>query len=550
MKLADPGPEKADPETPKEEREKVKLAPALLAGNRQDGRSALHFAAVHGWEEECLRLVDSSAPLSDQDAQGNTPLHLAAARGAPQLVEKLLALGAPSKVLNAEGRSPLCVACKAQQWTAVPLAEAAATARFYEPDSDRAPDGMLIQTEIRPTGRWRSVDARGPLHWAAKYNLVTVVRNLITENEEGECLVSSMEINARDNEDMTALRIACSYGHDLVVRELLRCPWIDTASFLRGTTCLHLAASRLQAKTCFALLDHPSIDVDAVDRGGCTALHLACAESLEDVGLELLNARCSVMAEDSDGATPMLLACASPLSMPRIVHALLELGADPDVADRYGRLPLMEATKAGHSLVCKELVSFTEPLRPDQHAEIILPPRVRGIATESITQALQWAAQHGEREVVAVLAPAAASADIASALVHCFERGRHGVAETLLKAAPRPLPDIEDFSALGGHAALPVHWAARIGSEPAALLLLEFAGDLKAAELDDEGLTALHWAALGGHEKLCNELLTYHSEAFEALPAGLSHLDDHGRTARQYAYDTNIVQVFASRTRM
>ena len=111
------------------------------------GKTCLHTASYNGHLDICRLLLDKGAQLEAKDRYGNTPLHRAADRGHVEIVRLLC---------------------------------------------DRGSD-----VEARDISGWR------PLHDAASNGRITVVKELVEER--------NAEINARDNDGDTALRLARHY---------------------------------------------------------------------------------------------------------------------------------------------------------------------------------------------------------------------------------------------------------------------------------------------------------------------------------------------------
>jgi len=58
--------------------------------------------------------------------------------------------------------------------------------------------------------------------------------------------------------------------------------------------------------------------------------------------------------QSEDGMTPMMLAAS--LGYDRVVTALKDMGADPDIADRQGRKAVHHAALNGHGLIIALLI--------------------------------------------------------------------------------------------------------------------------------------------------------------------------------------------------
>ena len=116
-------------------------------------------------------------------------------------------------------------------------------------------------------------------------------------------LLSQVGVDERGEDGDSALHIACLYGQQKVVAELLR----------RG------------ART------------DQRDEDDSTPLHDASAGGYLEIAIALLDAGADVAAVDSDGESPLHLACNGGHSA--VASLLLERGADPSLANGAGMKP-------------------------------------------------------------------------------------------------------------------------------------------------------------------------------------------------------------------
>ena len=91
----------------------------------------------------------------------------------------------------------------------------------------------------------------------------------------------------------------------------------------------------------FEVLLHAGADPDIQDKDGYTVLHNAVLGEDEEVALLLVQAGADVDAVNNEGATPLCFA--SGMGLPKVVSALLERGANPNVR-MEGITPLHMAT--------------------------------------------------------------------------------------------------------------------------------------------------------------------------------------------------------------
>src|SRR2546426_2520503 len=124
------------------------------------------------------------------------------------------------------------------------------------------------QLEAGASPNDRDKAGRTPLHWAAQEGFLDVVR----------CLIEfGVQPNPSDNLGFTPLAVAAGEGHAAVGRELLRAgasPNMRNPADANGTA-LQLACSWGRLEAVRALVEESSVEVNARDASGKTALAYA-----------------------------------------------------------------------------------------------------------------------------------------------------------------------------------------------------------------------------------------------------------------------------------
>lgn len=207
-----------------------------------------------------------------------------------------------------------------------------------------------VQGEIaRGTSLDAGDDGRSPLHEAAAYNTVEVVKLLVVEQK--------LDINAQDD---------------------------------NGDTPLHLAAESNPDPGIATLLLDQGAEVNAMNKKGETPLHKAVTSSDEPFARALLERGAEVNAKDERGETPLHKAAASS-EEPLVVKALLEYGADRDARTNEGHTACWLAVSRGNDadkdmrlMLCTTGMSIREILKMldirDREVASIMaqkPPRSR-----------------------------------------------------------------------------------------------------------------------------------------------------------------------------
>lgn len=125
-------------------------------------------------------------------------------------------------------------------------------------------------TEFAPLAK---LPEENPLHTAASAGNLDEVKRLLA--------TPGIDVNAPDEEDLTALHFAVIYGHTRIVEELLTAEFIDiNAADKKGWTALHLAAENGLRDIVQILLTTEDIDVNSTNEDGQTALELAYSEDI------------------------------------------------------------------------------------------------------------------------------------------------------------------------------------------------------------------------------------------------------------------------------
>lgn len=257
-----------------------------------DGQSALHIAAFNNYPGPIRELLAARAPV-EKNARLGTPLHCAAfgpglhaifasqrkpgqkyaeigtAADSVTCARLLMEKGAPLDVLDGEGRTALQVA-----------------AQFGN-------SGVVTILLDRQRNAIKSADSHGMtlLHYTAKgpqlpsFSVVSLPRlpaeAFVGCGPTAQLLLDrGADLQARDEEGLTALHYAAATGNLPTLRALLDAKAKLAVSDKNGTTPLHWAAARGRKETAQALLaaDAP---VDPADKEGQTPLHLAVAAGQE-----------------------------------------------------------------------------------------------------------------------------------------------------------------------------------------------------------------------------------------------------------------------------
>ena len=245
-------------------------------------------------------------------------------------------------------------------------------------------------------------------------------------------------------------------------------------------------AVKLQDATAVSRLLDASVDVNAAQADGATALHWAVYLDELDTARLLVDAGADAGAANTHGVVPLSLACSN--ANAAMVDLLLAAGADPRAAVGTGETVLMSCARTGNAEAVAALLAHGAD--------------VNAAESEEDQTALMWAVAQRHPGVVQVLLDNGAD-------VHKRSRVRRFVISRRLQSnlrygelGRRYGTDAEETD-LGGYTAL--LFAARQGAVDSARLLLAAGSSIH--DTAPDGRSALLVAAHSGHRKLVEFLL-------------------------------------------
>ncbi len=445
------------------------LATAAWAGNSPDTR--LVDAAAKPDTEAVRQLLAGHVDVNTPQADGTTALHWAAHWDDRTMAGLLIRAGANPKTTNAYGGTPLAEACT---------------------NSDPAMIEMLLKAGADPNAT--SAQGETALMTAARTGSVESVKELLDHGAD---------VNAREHWlGQTALMWAVAENHPGVVQLLIaHGADVNAHSDIRE--------EKIKNKWFTANV------VSAPPKGGLTPLLYAARQnSLESVQM-LVKAGADLNKTDPDGTSALVMA---------IVNAhydlpiyLMDHGADPNIADKYGRTALYAAVDM-HTLE-------KSATRPD--------PKETDKATS--LDVVKAALAHGANPNLALISPAPGrgSLDVpdrylgagATPFLRAAKTGDAEVMRLLLAHGADPKAETKDGTTAMILAA-GLSWTMGITNvdEKNALeaikICIDNGVDVNAA--NDKGDTALHGAATSGRNQVVSFLVEH--------GAKLDVKDKQGRT--------------------
>lgn len=393
-------------------------APAGAGGGQQrptpanlvsaDGTTPLHRATDRDDLAEAQRLVRAGANVKAKNRYGVTPLYSAAVNGNAAMIELLLTAGADPETGLPEGETALMTAARTGSVDAVKVL-------------------LAHGANVNARERWRQQTA---LMWAAHEGNTAAVALL---------LEAGANIDDRSMSGFTPLLFAARQGRIDTIKALVAAGANVNDTLPDGTGALVNAVQGLNYEAAYVLLQH-GIDPNASAQGW-TALHqiawsrrpqrgqnnpgqkpqgnlssLDLARQLVEHGADV-NAR-QTKEPNSDmegrnslnryGATPFFLAAKS-VDVP-LMEVLLDIGADPFIANVDGDTPLMVAAGVG-------VYSQGEsPGEPEESADAVKMLLDLGAPVNDVDRngetALHGPAWRGSNEAVTLLVNAGAKLDV------------------------------------------------------------------------------------------------------------------------------------------
>ncbi len=338
--------------------------------------SLIFFALVaeFAWADNRVSPVPSPVSLAAQvatplatnkdvecpDAHGMTLLMIAAESGQTDALRDLLAKGARINAVDKLGCTALLHAC----WT------------------DKT-DAALALIDAGADCNLASKYGQSPLMYAANSGDKTLVKALLDRH---------VDVNANSNVGPALTWAVCSKPAPDKVEmvKLLLAAGADTELMSKhptrkriGETALGCAASRNFPDMITLLLDHGAA-VDAHDSEGCTPLMGAIEwNNLSGVRALLAHGAQVNAVSPVDGSTALIVACKRSDVSADIVQALIDSGANVNLADKWGATPLAYAANIGDV----DRIAFLR-----QHGAISAPSHILTAiwSTQPLTPARAW----------------------------------------------------------------------------------------------------------------------------------------------------------------
>jgi len=333
--------------------------------SQADGMTAIHWAVFHDDVASVRRLIEAKCDVNTVTRYQVTPLSIACTHGIADIVASLLDADADVHFKMPGGETPLMIASRTGQADAIDeLLKAGADPR----DTDQAGQTALMWAGVE--GHAQAVDvlvnsgadinAASPagftaMMFAAREGRIEVVKRLHRAGVDVNDTIQGKRSGERGpREDTSALIFAVESAHFELAMHLVGAG-ADPNDQRSGFTPLHILSWVRKPDSG----DNLSGDPPPRGSGGLTDLQFvrAIAAAGADVNAKLASGNGGRAMLTPRGATPMLYAART--ADLDLMKVLVELGADPSIANIDGCTPLMAAAGVGVRAVDEE--AGTEP---------------------------------------------------------------------------------------------------------------------------------------------------------------------------------------------
>lgn len=197
-----------------------------------------------------------------------------------------------------------------------------------------------------------------PLHIAA-YNGHTSCVQVLCSKEI--IPPNTIQLNAKDGDDHTALHYAVAEGNVPVAWELTKSGCDSTIPNVVGNTPLHFAAASGTPMLCQLIISQRGVDIDAQNFKGQTSLHLAVLQACSQTVALLLEQGADPNIRDTNGNTSLHLAFKNG-HVDLVENLLMDRRVDPSISDDDENTVLHLALKLGHFNIVPDMLPLASDL--------------------------------------------------------------------------------------------------------------------------------------------------------------------------------------------
>lgn len=321
-------------------------------------RTPLHYACTYNYPEIVQYLIEQGADVNAIDDDGDTPLHIAFSESRTDIAEYLIKKGADLDIKNKNRRMPL--ENSKHQKNSITINDLI----FYSADNSCTRKTCVILNcnkenldsisyFIKEVGNINVQGKYGDtlLHHACKNNYPEIMKYLISNNADIDAMNNSGEtplhiactlgkldiiqllvenkanINAQNNRDETPLHYACRGNHLEIVQYLIEQGADVNKEGLYSDSVLQLAEDYRHESIVSFLILH-----GATNNEGRSGLLLACHKGNLEIIKSLVKKGCDINIQDSNGDTPLHLACRAGAHF-EVIKYLIDIGASLEIAN-------------------------------------------------------------------------------------------------------------------------------------------------------------------------------------------------------------------------
>jgi len=292
------------------------FGPAARGANfnsrRNEGLAPIHYAVMNNYMGMLTFLLEKRVDLNIKSTSGATPLHEACRSGRIEIINLLIANGADVNAVDAKGNSALHTGIPSQVHREVItiLLENEANPNIRDEHGDTPlhiaivlnRSAEVVQALLNGSAdvHIRNIQGKTPLYLAVQERRNAIIPLLITYGSE---------VFAADNSGTTPFDLA-SKNFDSIF-QLLVTPETVIQRDSAGNTMLHATVkNRGNSMQINAILDQKA-PVDARNRDGDTALHLAVRLNQKENGEFLMTRGANIFSLNSAGHSPLYIAFTS-----------------------------------------------------------------------------------------------------------------------------------------------------------------------------------------------------------------------------------------------
>ena len=293
----------------------------------ENGQTALYAACIGNHLEIINLLIDNGYDVNHQDNEGKTPLHIAFENNAPGLAEALInQFSANIEIRDVQSWTPLHTAIDrgyfnyskelSDKFLHQDIGTGASWIQLHAACFQENMQDVQFLLKANTDVNYASSAIYTPLHIAvikSNANLVTLL------------LDQAAYISCKTIDGQTPLHIAVDQGDEIIIQKLFARNADPSLQDVTGNTSLHLAVQLKQK------LISESVKTGASNGSPFLASYHTCSQQTVQ---SIIGHGADVNAINNRGQTALWFACTD--GQNNFVKVLLDAGADPNIADKYG----------------------------------------------------------------------------------------------------------------------------------------------------------------------------------------------------------------------